>query len=160
LRNLLLQRLHSKWQMRNGLFWQILAKHAMSDSFMKELNRHKIIFILCFFLRFWQGSKCCGYGSTGKKTSGYDCVIIPGAAKMTAPYTMILGNQAFCGAAGLLTSNSKTSKTGGKTVCSKWQLRQTREILMYLIWALQLLHRYFVEVFVSGLPELLGRVTE
>jgi hypothetical protein len=69
-------------------------------------------------LNNFQGSKCCGYGSNGLKTQGYDCVIIPGAAKVTSPFTLI-GNQAFCGAAGLLYTDSVTSKTGGKTVCSK-----------------------------------------
>ena len=49
---------------------------------------------------------------------GYDCVIIPGAAKVTSPFPLI-ANQAFCGGAGLLYTDTVTSKTGGKTVCSK-----------------------------------------
>jgi hypothetical protein len=32
---------------------------------------------------FSQGSLCCGYGTDGKKTNGYDCVMIPGASTMT-----------------------------------------------------------------------------
>ena len=32
-------------------------------------------------LSILQGSVCCGYGSLGTKTSGYDCVMIPGATK-------------------------------------------------------------------------------
>ncbi len=50
---------------------------------------------------------------TGKKTQGYDCLVIPGAAKMTTPFT-VLPNQAFCGAGGL--GYTKTS-TIGRTVC-------------------------------------------
>ena len=58
---------------------------------------------------------CCGYGKSGKGTMGYDCVIIPGAAKMTSPYTN-LANQAFCGQR-LVTANSATSS---KTICCKF----------------------------------------
>ena len=56
---------------------------------------------------------------TGKKTLGYDCVIIPGAAKMTTPYPLI-ANQAFCGAGGLGYADASANTTGGKTVCSKY----------------------------------------
>ncbi len=49
---------------------------------------------------------------------GYDCVIIPGAAKMTTPFTLI-ANQAFCGAGGLATIDN-TATVGGKTVCSEY----------------------------------------
>ena len=66
----------------------------------------------------FQGTKCCAYGADGLKTFGYDCVVIPGAAKMTTPFAMI--GPAFCGAAGLLYTDSVTSKTGGKTVCSEF----------------------------------------
>ena len=45
---------------------------------------------------------------------GYDCVIIPGAAKKTA--NTILKNQAFCG--GFLVTAS--AGTAAKTVCSKY----------------------------------------
>ena len=55
---------------------------------------------------------------TGKKTMGYDCVIIPGAAKAASPYTNLV-NQAFCGAGGLATA--KTS-TAAFTVCCKFFL--------------------------------------
>jgi len=66
---------------------------------------------------FIAGSKCCAYGKSGKgSTSGYDCVIIPGAMKITSP-NLPVNNQAFCGAGGLAYSTA-TSKTGGKTVCT------------------------------------------
>jgi hypothetical protein len=39
---------------------------------------------------------------------------------MTSPYPMI--GPAFCGAAGLLYTDSVTSMTGGKTVCSEFTL--------------------------------------
>ena len=59
-------------------------------------------------------NNCCGYGGNGLATSGFDCVIIPGAEKMTAPAAMIAGD-AFCGRNGLATINNMASKT----VCSK-----------------------------------------
>jgi hypothetical protein len=54
----------------------------------------------------------------GIKTKGFDCVIIPGAAKMTSPNTLIV-NQAFCGGAGLGYADASAIATGGKTVCCK-----------------------------------------
>jgi hypothetical protein len=63
-----------------------------------------------------QGSICCGYGSTGKATSGYDCVIIPGAMKMTA--STLVNNLAICGAGGLAVATAVIA-TGGNTICSK-----------------------------------------
>jgi hypothetical protein len=50
---------------------------------------------------------------------GYDCVVIPGAAKATSPYTLIV-NQAFCGGGGLMHADSVASTTGGKSVCSEF----------------------------------------
>eukprot|EP00095_Tigriopus_kingsejongensis_P007394 maker-scaffold112_size353035-snap-gene-1.14 protein:Tk07394 transcript:maker-scaffold112_size353035-snap-gene-1.14-mRNA-1 annotation:"PREDICTED: uncharacterized protein LOC103516194" len=41
-------------------------------------------------------SMCCGYGSDGVGTMGFDCLIIPGAEKSVMPSEMLLGNQ-FCG---------------------------------------------------------------
>ena len=58
---------------------------------------------------------CCGYGSAGVGTMGYDCIVIPGAAKMTTPFP-ILKSQAFCGQGGLGTAFGGTTKT----VCSKY----------------------------------------
>ena len=63
---------------------------------------------------WFQGSSCCAYGTTGKATKGYDCVIIPGAAKVTGA---LLKNQAICGKAGLVTKT--TVMAGGTTICSK-----------------------------------------
>ena len=60
-----------------------------------------------------QGTACCNYGKAGVGVMGYDCVIIPGAAKKTA--NTILPNQAFCGAF-LVTIHTGAA---GKTVCSK-----------------------------------------
>ncbi len=58
---------------------------------------------------------------------GYDCVVIPGAAKMTIPAANIL-NQAFCGQA-------LVSATGGaqKTICSKWLSSTSNFISQWLI---------------------------
>ncbi len=53
---------------------------------------------------------------TGKITLGYDCLVIPGAAKMTTPYT-VLSNQAFCGAGGLVYAKTSTIL---RTVCCKY----------------------------------------
>jgi hypothetical protein len=63
-----------------------------------------------------QNSKCCGYGSVGVDTKGFDCVIIPGAVKSLTPFTGV-ANQ-FCGGKGFVTI------AGGSviaaTVCSKY----------------------------------------
>jgi len=60
------------------------------------------------------GTKCCGYGTDGMQTTGYDCVLIPGALKATN--TAIVGTENICGrSAGLVTVNGMTSTT----VCSK-----------------------------------------
>ena len=63
---------------------------------------------------FQQGSLCCGYGSLGMSTKGYDCVIIPGAQKAASPSTLIK-NQAFCGAYLVAAAGSI-----GATICSKF----------------------------------------
>ena len=57
---------------------------------------------------------CCAYGADGKKTSGYDCVLIRGAAKFTANEAMIAGG-AFCGRKGLASATNGNTKT----ICSK-----------------------------------------
>ena len=60
---------------------------------------------------------CCAYGTKGTKTDvGYDCVVIPGASKVTAPVNQITPN-AICGRSnGLVTAKGKINKT----VCSKF----------------------------------------
>ena len=52
---------------------------------------------------------------------GYDCLVIPGAAKMASPYTLLPYN-AFCGQGGLITAAAAANveATGGKTVCCKF----------------------------------------
>ncbi|XP_071749656.1 uncharacterized protein [Lepeophtheirus salmonis] len=62
---------------------------------------------------FTKGSVCCGYGEDGMKTSGYDCVIIPGAEKKTGK---LANSNAFCGR-----SKGLVDMTMGdaKTVCSR-----------------------------------------
>jgi hypothetical protein len=54
---------------------------------------------------------CCGYGTAGLGTMGYDCIIIPGAAKVAGA---IIISQAFCGRDGLATA----ATSGSMTVCS------------------------------------------
>ena len=50
------------------------------------------------------------------KTTGYDCVLIPGALKAT---TSIAGEENICGrSAGLVTANGMTSTT----VCSEYNI--------------------------------------
>ena len=68
---------------------------------------------------FFQQSMCSRYGPDGKGTKGYDCVVIPRAAKMTTAYPL-LPFDAFCGQGGLVTTKSQSAKTVGKTVCCKW----------------------------------------
>ena len=62
----------------------------------------------------FKGSVCCGYGSDGKKTTGYDCIVIPGAAKTGGA---LIPNNAFCGGYGLVTANAGTTS---KTICSEF----------------------------------------
>ncbi|XP_059081472.1 uncharacterized protein LOC131879228 [Tigriopus californicus] len=59
-------------------------------------------------------SECCGYGTNGKGTKGYDCVVIPGAQMQTADEKLIPGSQ-ICGRK--LTSASKGAMS--KTICSE-----------------------------------------
>ena len=58
---------------------------------------------------------CCGYGTLGVDTKGYDCVIVPGAVKSASPYDGV-ANQ-FCGGGGfnIIAAGSTTFVT----VCSK-----------------------------------------
>jgi hypothetical protein len=60
-----------------------------------------------------QGSICCGYGSKGTLTSGYDCVMIPGATKAADKVPV---PNSICGQGkGLVTVTKGTTVT----VCSK-----------------------------------------
>eukprot|EP00096_Caligus_rogercresseyi_P007893 TRINITY_DN26032_c0_g1_i1.p1 TRINITY_DN26032_c0_g1~~TRINITY_DN26032_c0_g1_i1.p1 ORF type:complete len:403 (+),score=38.83 TRINITY_DN26032_c0_g1_i1:23-1210(+) len=62
---------------------------------------------------FTKGSVCCGYGEDGKKTSGYDCVIIPGAEKKTGK---VVNSNAICGrSVGLV----DMTMGAAATVCSR-----------------------------------------
>ena len=61
---------------------------------------------------------CCGYGEDGKKKSGFDCLVIPGA--LTGNKMMTLeGAPMICGRSRGLGSFS----TGPKTICSKYKVR-------------------------------------
>ena len=63
---------------------------------------------------------CCNFGVDGVMTN-FDCVMIPGARKVTM--TSMLGPESFCGrTAGLA---SKSSATMGSTICSKYMLYLT-----------------------------------
>jgi hypothetical protein len=59
---------------------------------------------------------CCGYKQTGKGTSGFDCLMIPGASKAASnPGTLV--PQTVCGRSqGLVTSAAGTTAT---TICCK-----------------------------------------
>ena len=60
---------------------------------------------------------CCNYGSDGKKTTGYDCLLIPGALK-TLTTTIPALASAFCGRSqGIGT----VSAAPGKTICSEYE---------------------------------------
>ena len=57
----------------------------------------------------FQGSVCCGYGSKGTASSGYDCVMIPGAVGKV-PFA-----NSICGQGkGLVTASGIST-----TICSK-----------------------------------------
>jgi len=61
-----------------------------------------------------KGTKCCGYGTNGVGTKGFDCAIIPGASKNTVMSSLFAGDE-FCGSVGL----SSTAGGGNMvTVCS------------------------------------------
>ncbi len=61
-----------------------------------------------------QGSVCCGYGAAGLATSGYDCVMIPGASK-ASNYNPVPNS--ICGNGnGLVTTVIGNTSA---TVCSK-----------------------------------------
>ena len=68
------------------------------------------------FFFFWQGSICCGYGSKGTKTTGYDCVMIPGASKATANKNP--APNSICGNGKGLITTAVAAAMITKTVCS------------------------------------------
>ena len=76
-------------------------------------------------MHYFQQSMCCGYGAAGLGTMGYDCLVIPGAAKVASPYTLLPYN-AFCGQGGLISAAAAANveATGGKTICCKFLARQ------------------------------------
>ena len=67
---------------------------------------------------------CCGYGTDGKKnTWGYDCLIVPGAAKQKTTGTR-LQNSVFCGNNFATMSGLVNTAVGmtTNTICSKYML--------------------------------------
>ena len=60
-------------------------------------------------------AKCCGYGTNGQMTIGYDCVIIPISTLKNTLGALIPGSSdEFCGRALASQSNN-----GPATICSK-----------------------------------------
>ena len=78
---------------------------------ISSLKDEKLIFHV-----LQEGNNCCGYGTGGVGTVGYDCIIIPGAAKSVAPFDLNK-SQAFCGQGGLVSALMGSIAT--KTICSK-----------------------------------------
>ena len=69
---------------------------------------------------------CCNYGSKGTKTTGYDCLTLPGAVKdtdMAAP----IPNNRFCGR-----SKGLGDMDGGEpaTICSEFKIIYTPKIIL------------------------------
>jgi len=58
---------------------------------------------------------CCGYGSDGSMTKGYDCVTIPGAVKNTNDMKAL--NERFCGRKLISVTGATTAMASG-TICS------------------------------------------
>ncbi len=65
-----------------------------------------------------QGSICCGYGSKGTKTTGYDCIMIPGASKATAMKNP--APNSICGNGKGLINTTIAAMKISTTVCSKF----------------------------------------
>lgn len=61
------------------------------------------------------GTSCCGYGTNGMNTNGYDCLIIPSATQQ-AMAGMVIAANAFCGRSVGIVSIAGTTAT---TVCCK-----------------------------------------
>ena len=61
-------------------------------------------------------NQCCGYGTDGLGTNGYDCVVIPGALKSSEG--AIQGRDKLCGRSkGLVTAD--TEDAAAATICSR-----------------------------------------
>ena len=59
-------------------------------------------------------NQCCGYGTDGLGTNGYDCVVIPGALKSSEG--AIQGRDKLCGRSkGLVTADMEAAAT----ICSR-----------------------------------------
>ena len=77
---------------------------------------------------------------------GFDCVVIPGAVKMTTPFASV-PNQ-ICGgkSVGLVTAAGKT----GKTICSKFSLLFCcRDVVYYLFPSFLSVLKRFLEIVVA-----------
>ena len=73
-----------------------------------------------FFLFQIQPTLCCQYGTAGDKTSGYDCLTIPGAVKNTAIMKAV--PERLCGRQFIdLTMTFTGTEKKGATVCCKYQ---------------------------------------
>ena len=75
-------------------------------------NFEKICRYLIYLRSYFQASKCCGYGTKGDATDGYDCIMIPGAQKVTAKDSPV----SQCGGGDGLGTKAEM---GNKTVCCK-----------------------------------------
>ena len=85
-------------------------------------------------------AKCCGYGTNGQMTIGYDCVIIPISTLKNTLGALIPGSSdEFCGRALASQSNN-----GPATICSK------KFIFCYLltIWGY-----FFLWIYILFLPD-------
>ena len=97
----------------------ILCRTENPDKGGQNIENYEVSFVRdLLHIFFNQPTKCCNYGGAGANSLGYDCVVIPGAAKMTTPYPLI-ANQAFCGGNGLAYADA-SAPAGGKTVCCKF----------------------------------------
>lgn len=103
------------WQLNRYLFQELDQRRAMSRQVCQLWNTYikKNARSYQCHINLLQHSECCGYGMDGKASKiGYDCVIIPGASKVT----MKLAPSAICGkSVGLVTATG----TASKTICSK-----------------------------------------
>jgi len=65
----------------------------------------------------WQGAKCCGYGTDGQQTAGYDCLFVNGAENVGGMRVQ----ENYCGRKqGLITVTAVGGNVmAGKTICCK-----------------------------------------
>ena len=77
---------------------------------------HTTLHFLFFFVKLFFQAKCCGYGTNGQMTIGYDCVIIPiPTLKATAGQLIPGASDEFCGRA-----LASKSNMGPATICCKY----------------------------------------